>query len=97
MALSTYTGTIIVRERIAVPPGAVATVKLVDGDGEVLAAAALEFTGAPVEFTLTADDALATGDLLVWAMVRTDFGVWGTLELAPYTADFSVALTRVEE
>lgn len=97
MALHTYTGTIIVRERLAVPPGAVATVKLVDSAGEVLAAAALEFTGAPVDFTLTADDALSAGDLLVWAMVRTDLGVWGTLELAPYADDASVVLTRVED
>ena len=32
----TVTGTVFFRERIAVPPGAVATVKLVDTEGEVL-------------------------------------------------------------
>ena len=38
--LLTVTGTVYVRERISLPPGAIATIKLVDGEGEVLAGTA---------------------------------------------------------
>ena len=44
----TVSGSVLFRERVAVPPGAIATVKLVDTDGEVLAAAALDASGVPV-------------------------------------------------
>lgn len=95
MSLVTLAGTVVVRERIAVPDGAVATVKLVDTTGEVLAAAAFEFTGAPLDYALTVDEELVAGDVLVWAMVRTDVGVWGTLDLAPHDPDEPLVLTRV--
>ena len=54
----TVTGTVTIRERIAVPPGAVATVKLVDTEGEVLAATAPDAPGVPTEFVLDADPTL---------------------------------------
>lgn len=72
-----------------------ATIKLVDTSGEVIAAAAFEFTGVPMEYAVTVDLALVAGDLLVWAMVRTDAGVWGTLDLAPHDPDVPLVLTRV--
>jgi len=90
-------GSLVVRERIALPPGAVATVKVVDAEGEVLAATALEVDQAPVTWSVAIDPALV-GDsdrLLVWAMLRTEVGVWGTLDLAPASADETV-LVRVD-
>ena len=56
--LLTVSGTVLFRERIALPPGAIATVKLVDTDGEVLAASAIDATGIPTEFTLAVDPGL---------------------------------------
>ncbi len=96
MSLVTCTGSLTIRERIAIPPGAVATVKVVDTAGEVLAATALEAEGVPVDFSVTIDPELANGDLLVWAMLRTEVGVWGTLELAAADQE-SVVLGRIED
>jgi len=97
MTLLTCSGSLTIRERIAIPPGAVATVKIVDDEGEVLAAAAIEVTGVPATYRLTIDPELATGELFVWAMLRTEAGAWGTLDLAAYAEDDLVVLTRIED
>ena len=96
----TVTGTVFFRERIAVPPGAVATVKLVDTEGEVLAATAIDVPGIPTEFTLHADPGLVADPdkLLIWAMLRTEVGVWGATELVPVEGDSTaVLLTKIDE
>ena len=99
-ALLTVTGTVSIRERIALPPGAVATIKLVDGEGEVLAGTAIESVAVPTEFTLAADPALAPNpeSLFIWAALRSEVGVWGTTELVPVTDDATaVLLTKIED
>ncbi|MEV7397915.1 YbaY family lipoprotein [Aeromicrobium sp. NPDC092404] len=96
----TVTGSVTFRERVAVPPGAVATIKLVDTEGEVLAATATEAPGVPAEFALHVDPSLVNDPsaLLIWAMLRTDAGVWGTTELVPVEGDATaVLLTKIEE
>lgn len=96
----TVTGTVFFRERIAVPPGAVATVKLVDTEGEVLAATATDAPGVPAEFALSVDPGLVADPdkLLIWAMLRTEAGVWGTTELVPVEGDSTaVLLTKIDE
>jgi len=98
--LLTVTGTVYFRERIALPPGAIATIKLVDGEGEVLAGTAIESTAVPTEFTLSADPAFAPdpAQLFIWAALRSEAGVWGTTELVPVTDDANaVLLTKIEE
>lgn len=97
--LLAVSGTVFFRERIALPPGAVATVKLVDGAGEVMAAAAFDAPGIPTEFTLTADPGFVTdpGSLLIWAALRSEVGVWGTTELVPVEGDSTaVMLTKID-
>lgn len=96
----TVTGTVFFRERIAVPPGAVATVKLVDTEGEVLAATAIDVPGIPAEFVLSVDPGLVADPdkLLIWAMLRTEAGVWGTTELVPVEGESTaVLLTKIDE
>lgn len=94
MSVLTVSGSLFVREKIAFPPGGVATVKVVDADGEVLAATALTVDAVPVEFSLDIDGQLVTGDLFVWAFLRNEIGGWGTLELVP--ADLgTVQLDRI--
>lgn len=96
----TVTGTVFFRERIAVPPGAVATVKLVDAEGEVLAASATDAPGVPTEFVLYLDPGLVVDPdkLLIWAMLRTEVGVWGTTDLVPVQGDSTaVLLTKIDE
>ena len=96
----TVSGTVFIRERIAVPAGAVATIKLVDTEGEVLAATAVDAPGVPTEFALSADPTLVAepDKLLIWAMLRTDVGVWGTTDLVPVEGDATaVLLTKIEE
>ena len=96
----TISGTVFFRERIAVPPGAVATVKLVDTEGEVLAAAATDATGVPAEFALHVDPGFVPepDKLLIWAVLRTEAGVWGTTELVPVEGEStSVLLTKIDE
>ncbi|MET0952379.1 MAG: YbaY family lipoprotein [Aeromicrobium sp.] len=98
--LLTITGTLTIREHITVPAGAVATVKLVDAGGEVVAATALDVTGVPAEFSLVADPALIPEpeQLFVWGALRTEVGVWGTTDLVPVDDDATeVALTRIED
>lgn len=98
--LLTITGTVAYREKIALPPGAVATVKLVDADGEVLAGTAVDAPGIPVEFALSVDPAFV-GDadkLLLWAALRSDMGVWGTTELVPVDGGANAVLvTKIDE
>lgn len=98
--LITVTGTVYIREQITLPPGAIATVKLVDGEGEVLAGTALDSVAVPTEFTLSADPALASDpdQLFIWAALRSEAGVWGTPELVPVADDaHAVLLTKIED
>lgn len=95
MSVLTVSGALTIRERIAIAPDAVATVKVVDAAGEVLAATAVPVAGVPVEFSVAIDPAVASGDLLVWAFLRNDGAGWGTLELAPADAS-EIELTRIE-
>lgn len=98
--LLTVSGTVLFRERIALPPGAIATVKLVDTEGEVLAAAAIDVPGIPTEFDLSVDPGFVTdpSTLLIWAMLRTDVGVWGTTDLVPVDGESTaVMLTKIDD
>lgn len=96
--LMTIEGTLTIRERIAVPEGALASIKLVDASGEVLAATAVAADGVPVSFTLHADPAFLTeASLLLWAALRTEVGLWGTTDLVPVTDDVvELVLQRIE-
>jgi putative lipoprotein len=99
-ALLTVRGTLTLAGNGTPAVGAVATVKLVDADGDVLAATAVEVDGAPVTFGLDVDPGFAPDPsaLLLWAMLRSDDGVWGTTELVPVTDDeTTVSLTKIEE
>jgi putative lipoprotein len=99
MTLMTVSGSVLFRERIAVPPGAIATIKLVDTEGEVLGATALEAPGVPVDFSVTVDPAFVPdpANLLIWAMLRTEVGVWGTTDLVPVEGDSTtVMLTKID-
>lgn len=99
MTLMTVSGNVFFRERIAVPPGAIATIKLVDTEGEVLAATAVDAPGVPAEFSLTVDSELVPdpAKLLIWAMLRTEVGVWGTTELTPVEGEATaVMLTKID-
>ena len=103
-------GTVLFREKLAMPPGGVATVKLVDSTGEVLAATSVDAENGPTEFTLHADPSdvadpavgappasAASGGLLIWARLRSDAGVWGTTELVPVADPTTeVVVTRVD-
>lgn len=97
-------GSLTLREDAALPDaplpdGSVATIKVVDAEGEVLAATAVAVEQPPVEFVVTIDPALVTDPaaLLVWAMLRTESGVWGTPELVPVgDDDTAVVLSRVD-
>ena len=96
----TVTGTVLFRESIAVPPGAIATVKLVDTAGEVLAATAIDVHGVPTEFALSVDPSFVADPsaLLIWAMLRTEVGVWGTTDLVPVTGHATaVMLTKIDD
>jgi len=97
--LLTLSGTVGIRERIAIPPGAVATVKVVDSDGEVLAATAIPADGVPVDWTLTVDAAMVPdrSRLLIWAALRTEAGWWGTLDLVPVGEVNEILLSRVPD
>lgn len=95
----TVSGSVSFRERIAVPPGAIATIKLVDTDGEVLAATAVDAPGVPAEFSVAVDSEFVAdpASLLIWAILRTDVGVWGTTELVPVEGDATaVMLTKID-
>lgn len=96
MSLLTCTGSLTIRERIAIPAESVATVKLVDSEGEVLAATAVDAPGVPVDFSLAVDEGFIDGDLFVWAILSTDVGAWGTLELEPFTEGAAIVLSKIE-
>ena len=103
-------GTVLFREKLAMPPGGVVTVKLVDTTGEVLAATSVDAENGPTEFSLHADPvdvpnpkigappaSAASGGLLLWARLRSDAGVWGTTEMVPVTDDSTeVVVTRID-
>ena len=93
-------GTVLFRERLALPPGGVVTVKLVDTAGEVLAATSVDAENGPTEFTLHADPA-DVGDpakLLLWARLRSEAGVWGTTELVPVADESTeIVVTRIAD
>lgn len=82
-AVLTVSGTASIREKIALPGGGVLTVKVVTSDGEVLGAAAVAAGDGPTEWEVTVDAIFAPDpqSLRLWAMLRTDVGVWGTPEL----------------
>ena len=93
-------GTVLFRERLALPPGGVVTVKLVDTSGEVLAATSVDAENGPTEFVLHADPADVGNPrtLLLWARLRSDAGVWGTTELVPVADDSTeVVVTRISD
>ncbi len=81
--LHEITGSVTYREKIELPRGAVATVKLVNRKNEVLAATAFEVFQVPHEFSLTVDraDAPDPTKLSLWAVLRSEVGVWGTPDL----------------
>lgn len=92
-------GTVLFREKLAMPPGGVVTVKLVDSAGEVLAATSVDAENGPTEFTLHADpaDVVDPTKLLIWARLRSDAGVWGTTDLVPVSdPSTEVVVTRID-
>lgn len=97
--LLTITGTVTFRERIALPPGAITTIKLVDAEGEVHAGTALVTDSVPAEFTLSADPEFITkpDELFIWAALRSEVGVWGTTDLVAVAGDsVEVLLTKID-
>lgn len=97
--LLTINGTVTIRERIAVPDGAIATIKLVDSTGEVLAATAVMTNSVPAAFTLNADIEFVPldGHLLLWAAFRSEVGLWGTTDLVPVSGDSTeLVLSKIE-
>ncbi len=93
------TGNVVFREKLAMPPGGVATVKLVDTTGEVLAATSVDAENGPTEFTLHADpaDVADPAKLLLWARMRSAAGIWGTTELVPVAGDATdLVVTRID-
>lgn len=90
------TGTAAIREKIALPGGGVLSVKLVSPDGEVLAAVAVNAIDGPTPFELSADPALVPDPdaVRLWAMLRTEVGVWGTPELVSVREE--LMLSRVD-
>lgn len=98
--LLTIDGTVSIRERVAIPAGAIASIKLVDSAGEVLAATAVQVDGIPAPFHLAADPAFRTaeGSLLLWAALRTEDHLWGTPDLVPVLSDTAdLLLETIEE
>ena len=95
MSVLTVSGTLSVPQSAELAPDAVATVKVVDHDGEVLAATAVSVNSVPAEFAVSIDPDLVGGDLLVWAFLRNGDEGWGTLELVP-ADEPDIELTRIE-
>ncbi len=66
----------------------------------MLAATAVDAPGIPTEFAVTVDPGSwpIPATLLIWAMLRTDVGVWGTTELVPVEGTTTaVMLTKIDE
>ena len=84
VGIRTVTGTVLFRERIALPPGAVVTVRVndvsrADAPAFVLAATAIPVEGqVPVPFSLSIDaaDVADTASISVWARLRSEVGTW---------------------
>lgn len=81
--LHEITGSVTYREKIELPRGAVATVKVVNRKNEVLASTAFEVFQVPHDFSLTIDraDVPDAAKLSLWAVLRSEAGVWGTPDL----------------
>lgn len=107
--LTTVSGSVLFLERIALPPGAVLTVRLLDvgradAPAMVLAAASYEVSGQiPVPYALTFDalDLAPQASLTIWARLRTAVGTWQTdtrhwVDLKS-GADVEVIVRRVNE
>ncbi|MGH8774240.1 MAG: YbaY family lipoprotein [Jiangellaceae bacterium] len=83
-ALVAVTGTVAFRERIALPPGAVLTVRvadvsLADAPAVILAQNAVQVTGqVPIPFELAVDaaDVDERASISVWARLRSEVGTW---------------------
>lgn len=98
--LLTVSGNVFFRERLALPPGAIATIKLVDAEGEVHAGTAVAADAIPTEFALHADpEFIAKPDeLFIWAALRSDVGVWGTTDLVAVEGEtVEVLVTKIED
>ncbi|WP_313405291.1 YbaY family lipoprotein [Aeromicrobium sp.] len=95
MSVLTVSGSLSVRDQIEIVADAVATVKVVDHEGEVLGATAVHVEELPAEFSVSIDPDLVAGDLFVWAFLRNGGAGWGTLELVPADVP-SIELTRIE-
>lgn len=92
------TGSVTLDDAEEVRPGAVLSVKLVDAEGEVLAATAASIDELPASVALYADPAqVARPDRLsLWALLRDGDTGWGTLELVRVTGDHTeISLNRV--
>lgn len=82
----TISGTVTYRERVALPPGAVVTVRVLDvsradAPATVLAAGAFAVEGqVPVPYALTVDaaDVGEQAMVTVWARLRSAVGTWQT-------------------
>ncbi len=65
----------------------------------MLAATAVDAPGVPTDFAMTVDAEFVADptSLLIWAILRTEVGVWGTTELVPVDGDStSVVLTKID-
>ena len=92
------TGSVTLDQVEAFRPGSILSVKLVDPEGEVLAATASVIDELPATFALHADPAqVARPDrLFLWALLRDGDTGWGTLELARVTDDHpAIVLSQV--
>ncbi|SDH63865.1 YbaY family lipoprotein [Agrococcus jejuensis] len=80
MSVLQVTGEAWMRERMLLPPDAILTVELLDGDA-VVAATAIEGS-PPTRFALAVDEARVTDadQLRVRATLRTDAGTWASPE-----------------
>ncbi|WP_375001474.1 hypothetical protein [Aeromicrobium sp. CTD01-1L150] len=95
-AVLSVTGTATIRDHDEPPAPGVLSVKLVTKAGDVLAGVAVAATEADTPFELTVDATLAPqpNALRLWAMLRTDVGVWGTPDLI--TVREELVLSRVD-
>lgn len=98
--LVTVTSTIALSDNVQFPEESALSVKLVDADGEVLAATAINPAETPSTVFLVADPALVAKPdrLFIWAALRAADDFWGTTELASVDGDeVDVVLTKIEQ